>query len=168
MSRSRPPKRWTGLTLSEATVTDVWGFVEATRDADGATVLFIGPPGTGKTMAAELVGRELSLDLFRVDLSRVVSKYVGETEKNLAKVFNRAEHKDLILFFDEADALFAKRTEVKDSHDRYGNLETNYLMERIEEYSGLVIIAVNRREVIDEEVEQRFDYTIPFPARRTK
>lgn len=132
----------------------------------GVTALFAGPSGTGKTMAAAVIARELGLTLDRVDLKRVVSKYIGETEKHLQQVFEEAERSGGLLFFDEADALFGKRTEVKDSHDRYANLEVAYLLQRMEAYSGLVILATNRRNAIDETFLRRLDYVIEFPRRR--
>lgn len=111
----------------------------------GAYALFTGPRGTGKTMAAEVLARSLKLDFYRIDLSMVVSKYIGETEKNLDKIFSSAEKSGVILFFDEADALFGKRTETKDSHDRHANAETDYLLKRIETHEGIVVLATNLR-----------------------
>ncbi|QIG49840.1 AAA family ATPase [Nordella sp. HKS 07] len=131
----------------------------------GVSVLLSGPSGTGKTMAAEVVARDLDLDLFRVDLSRIVSKYIGETEKNLRAVFDAAETSGAVLFFDEADALFGKRSEVKDSHDRYANIEVSYLLQRMESYSGLAILATNMKNYFDPSFMRRIRYVIdiPFP-----
>ena len=122
-----------------------WGFGAEARHGKGLSALFGGPPGTGKTMAAEVIARELGLDLYKIDLSGVVSKYIGETEKNLARIFDEADSGNAILFFDEADALFGKRTEVTDAHDRYANIEISYLLQRMEEYEGVVILATNLR-----------------------
>lgn len=131
----------------------------------GVSVLLSGPSGTGKTMAAEVVARDLDLDLFRVDLSRIVSKYIGETEKNLRAVFDAAETSGAVLFFDEADALFGKRSEVKDSHDRYANIEVSYLLQRMESYGGLAILATNMKNHFDPSFMRRIRYVIdvPFP-----
>ena len=131
----------------------------------GVSVLLSGPSGTGKTMAAEVIASELNLDLFRVDLSRIVSKYIGETEKNLRAVFDAAETSGAVLFFDEADALFGKRSEVKDSHDRYANIEVSYLLQRMESYSGLAILATNMKNYFDPSFMRRIRYVIdvPFP-----
>src|SRR5262249_3696599 len=120
-----------------------WGFAERMSRGLGISVLFAGPPGSGKTMAAEVIANHLRLDLFRIDLSEVMSKYIGETEANLRRLFDAAEDGGAILLFDEADALFGKRTEVKDSHDRYANIEINYLLQRMEAYGGLAILATN-------------------------
>ena len=124
---------------------DEWGFRRRMPRGQGVIALFAGPPGTGKTTAAEAVAHALRQDLYRVDLSAVVSKYIGETEKNLAAAFDEAERASAVLFFDEADSLFGKRTEVKDAHDRYANLEVNYLLQRIETFTGLVLLATNRQ-----------------------
>src|SRR5690606_29032833 len=117
-------------------VNEEWGFATRTRGL-GVTALFAGASGTGKTLVAEVLANAVSLDLYRIDLSQVVSKYIGETEKNLARVFDAAEEGGAVLLFDEADALFGRRTEVKDSHDRYANVETSYLLQRMEAYRGL-------------------------------
>ena len=124
--------------------------------------LFYGPPGTGKTMAAQLLGKTLGRDVFRIDLSMIVSKYIGETEKNLAYLFDRAEGKDWILFFDEADALFGKRTAISDSKDKWANLEMSYLLQRMEEYQGLTILATNFKNNIDAAMNRRFQSTVYF------
>jgi len=129
----------------------------------GYRVLFFGPSGTGKTLTATLLGNELKKDVYRIDLSQVVSKYIGETEKNLEKVFAKAEHKNWILFFDEADALFGKRTSVQNSHDRYANQEVSYLLQRIEDYPGLLILASNFKNNIDSAFIRRFHTTVYFP-----
>ncbi len=140
-----------------------WGFDQKLAHGKGLSVLFSGPPGTGKTMAAEVIARELKLDLYKIDLSGVVSKYIGETEKNLAKIFHEAETSNAILFFDEADALFGKRTEVSDAHDRYANIETSYLLQKMEEYEGVVILATNLRENMDEAFTRRIRFVVEFP-----
>jgi hypothetical protein len=129
----------------------------------GYRSLFYGPPGTGKTMTACLLGKYTGRDVYKVDLALVVSKYIGETEKNLAKVFDQAQHKGWILFFDEADALFGKRSETKDAHDRYANQEVAFLLQRIESFDGIAILASNRRENLDEAFARRFESIIYFP-----
>jgi SpoVK/Ycf46/Vps4 family AAA+-type ATPase len=134
--------------------------------------LFTGPNRTGRTWAVRVLARELQLPLYRIDLSIVVSKYIGETEKNLGRVFDAAEDAGAILFFEEADALFGKRSEVKDSHDRYANAEVSYVLQRIEEFGGLTILATNRKEKLDPAFLRRFQFIIPIPltnrARPTK
>jgi hypothetical protein len=129
----------------------------------GYKALFFGPPGTGKTFTATLLGKHFSKDVYRIDLSQVVSKYIGETEKNLEKIFQKAENKNWILFFDEADALFGKRTSVSSAHDRYANQETSYLLQRIEDFSGLVILASNNKTNIDSAFLRRFNAIVHFP-----
>ena len=160
LARKLTPKyRWEDLVLPEdqraqlqeiclqftyrATVYGDWGFGRKLSLGKGLNVLFSGPPGTGKTMAAEVIVNELGLDLYKIDLSQVVSKYIGETEKNLDRIFAAAEDANAILFFDEADALFGKRSEVKDAHDRYANIEVGYLLQKMEEYEGIAILATN-------------------------
>ncbi|MFV0376443.1 MAG: ATP-binding protein [Mangrovibacterium sp.] len=133
------------------------------RVKPGFRVLFFGPPGTGKTMAACLLGKYTSRDVYRVDLSMVVSKYIGETEKNLSKLFDKAANKDWILFFDEADSIFGKRTGVRDAHDKYANQEVSYLLQRIETHPGLIILASNLKSNIDSSFTRRFNATIEFP-----
>ncbi|HZS03172.1 MAG TPA: ATP-binding protein [Chloroflexota bacterium] len=144
-------------------VYDAWGFAAKLSLGKGVNVLFAGPSGTGKTMAAEVIAHELGLDLYQIDLSRVVSKYVGETEKNLDRVFAEAETSNAILFFDEADALFGKRSEVKDAHDRYANVETGYLLQKMEAYEGVAILATNLRANLDEAFARRMHYSVEFP-----
>jgi hypothetical protein len=139
-----------------------WGMKK--RIKPGYRALFYGPPGTGKTLTATLLGKYTGKDVFRIDLSRVVSKYIGETEKNLSRLFDRAENKNWILFFDEADALFGKRTDIRDAHDKYANQEVAYLLQRIEAYNGLVILATNQRGNIDEAFIRRFQAVIHFPV----
>ena len=129
----------------------------------GCRALFFGPPGTGKTLTATVLGKATGRQVYKVDLSMVVSKYIGETEKNLAGLFDRAEHKDWILFFDEADALFGKRTQVRDAHDRYANQEVSFLLQRIETYNGLVILASNLASHVDEAFARRFEHAGPLP-----
>lgn len=140
-----------------------WGFDAKMSRGRGISALFAGPSGTGKTMAAEVLARHLRLDLYRVDLAGVVSKYVGETERNLRTIFDTADRSGVILFFDEADALFGKRTEVKDSHDRFANIEINYLLQRMEEYRGLAILATNRKADLDRAFLRRLRFLIDFP-----
>lgn len=142
-----------------------WGFGRKLALGKGLTVLFAGPSGTGKTMAADVIAGELGLDLYKIDLSSVVSKYIGETEKNLSRIFDEAETSNAILFFDEADALFGKRSDVKDSHDRYANIEVGYLLQRMEEYEGVAILATNLRKNMDEAFVRRLHFTLdlPFP-----
>lgn len=134
----------------------------------GYRSLFYGPSGTGKTLTASLLGKVLGLDVYRIDLSMVVSKYIGETEKNLEKIFQQAEYKNWILFFDEADALFGKRTSINDAHDRFANQEVSYLLQRVEDYSGVVILASNMRSNIDEAFVRRFQSIIYFPIPRVR
>ena len=145
------------------TVFGDWGFGRKLSLGRGLNVLFSGPPGTGKTMAAEVIANELRLDLYKIDLSQVVSKYIGETEKNLDRVFTAAERSNAILFFDEADALFGKRSEVKDSHDRYANIEIGYLLQKMEEYEGIAILATNVKQHIDEAFVRRIQVIVEFP-----
>lgn len=145
-------------------VYDEWGFGGPLGRARGITALFAGPSGTGKTLAAEVLAGELGVDLQRVDLAGVVDKYIGETEKHLGAVFDAAERSGALLFFDEADALFGKRTEVRDSHDRYANLEVDYLLQRMEAYPGLAVLATNRRRALDGAFLRRLRFVIEFPV----
>ncbi|MGB3182885.1 MAG: ATP-binding protein [Cyclobacteriaceae bacterium] len=142
-----------------------WGMIRKLKP--GYCALFYGPPGTGKSLTASLLGKRTGRDVYRIDLSKTISKYIGETEKNLAGIFDRAEHKDWILFFDEADALFGKRTNISDAHDRYANQEVSYLLQRIEEYNGLVILASNLKSNLDEAFTRRFQAMIQFPMPQT-
>ena len=174
-----PRARWDDLVLPEAQmqtlrhlaaqvshrmqVYETWGFAALGQRGLGVSALFAGDSGTGKTMAAEVLAHELELDLYRIDLSAVVSKYIGETEKNLRQVFDAAEEGGSILLFDEADALFAKRGEVKDSHDRYANMEVAYLLQRMESYQGLAILTTNLRSSLDRAFTRRLRFTIHFP-----
>jgi hypothetical protein len=146
-----------------STVYDSWGFSEKSSRGLGITVLFAGPSGTGKTMAAEVLAGALRLDLFRIDLSSVVSKYIGETEKNIRRVFDAAEAGGAVLLFDEADALFGKRSEVKDSHDRYANIEVSYLLQRMECYRGLAILTTNVKSALDPAFLRRIRFVVQFP-----
>jgi len=170
---------WTDLVLPEAqqeTLRDIvahvrhrakvyetWGFAAKGSRGLGITALFAGASGTGKTMAAEVLSGELRLDLYRIDLSSVVSKYIGETEKNLRRVFDAAEMSGAILLFDEADALFGKRSEVKDSHDRYANIEVGYLLQRMESYRGLAILTTNMKSALDTAFLRRIRFVVQFP-----
>jgi len=140
-----------------------WGFDRKLSLGKGLNVLFCGPPGTGKTMAAEVIARDLQVDLYKIDLSQVINKYIGETEKNLDRIFAAAENSNAILFFDEADALFGKRSEVRDSHDRYANIEIAYLLQKMEEYQGISILATNLRQNLDEAFVRRLQAIVEFP-----
>jgi hypothetical protein len=144
-------------------VYETWGFAGKGRRGLGVSALFTGVSGTGKTMAAEALARELRLDLYRIDLSSVVSKYIGETEKNLKQVFDGAEEGGVLLLFDEADALFGKRSDVRDSHDRYANIEVGYLLQRIENYQGLAILTTNLKSSMDTAFQRRLRVTVNFP-----
>ena len=144
-------------------VYETWGFAAKSSRGLGLSALFAGPSGTGKTLAAEVLANELRLDLYKIDLSQVVSKYIGETEKNLARVFDAAESGGAILLFDEADALFGKRSEVKDSHDRYANIEVSYLLQRMEAYRGLAILTTNMKQALDTAFLRRLRFIIEFP-----
>lgn len=177
--RIEPIARWEDLVLPEAqlqTLQDIarqirqrlkvyetWGFAGKSTRGLGISALFAGVSGTGKTMAAEVIANELHLDLYRIDLSQVVSKYIGETEKNLRRVFDAAEESSAILLFDEADALFGKRSEVKDSHDRYANVEISYLLQRMEAYRGLAILTTNMKEALDQAFLRRIRFVVQFP-----
>ncbi|NOY65347.1 MAG: ATP-binding protein [Nitrospirae bacterium] len=140
-----------------------WGFEKKLALGRGLNILFSGPSGTGKTMAAGIIAKELKLEMYKIDLSSIVSKYIGETEKNLNRVFNDTSSGNAILFFDEADALFGKRSEVKDAHDRYANIEINYLLQKMEEHEGIVILATNLSKNIDEAFSRRMHVTVEFP-----
>jgi len=176
--RVEPVSRWEDLILPEhqkvilsqivshvrnrLKVCDEWGFASKSARGMGLSTLFAGESGTGKTMAAEVLANELRLDLYRIDLSSVVSKYIGETEKNLRKVFDAAEDSGVILLFDEADALFGKRSEVKDSHDRYANIEVSYLLQRMEAYTGLAILTTNLKTSLDTAFQRRLRFVVQF------
>jgi SpoVK/Ycf46/Vps4 family AAA+-type ATPase len=151
-------------------VLDDWGFAEKVGRGLGLSALLSGPPGTGKTMIAGLMAQELGLDLYQVDLSKVVSKYIGETEKQLATLFEAAESGHAILLFDEADALFAKRTDVKSSNDRYANLEVNYLLQRMEAFAGITLLTTNHETAIDQAFLRRlaFHVRVPMPEERER
>jgi SpoVK/Ycf46/Vps4 family AAA+-type ATPase len=140
-----------------------WGFERKLSLGKGVNMLFSGSPGTGKTMAAEVIANDLQLDLYKIDLSQVVSKYIGETEKNLDRIFTLARNANGILFFDEADALFGKRSEVKDAHDRYANIEIAYLLQKMEEYEGITILATNLHQNLDEAFTRRVRFILEFP-----
>jgi hypothetical protein len=152
-----------GQVRHRATVYGRWGFDAGGHRGLGISALFTGPSGTGKTMAAEVLAGELRLDLFRIDLSGVVSKYIGETERNLRRVFDAAEEGGVLLFFDEADALFGRRGEVRDSHDRYANIEVNYLLQRMEAYRGVAVLATNLKAALDPAFLRRIRFVVPFP-----
>ncbi len=145
------------------TVLNEWGLGLRSGARSGINALFVGESGTGKTMSAQVIAHQLGLLLYRVDLSMIVSKYIGETEKNLNTIFEQAQSSNAILFFDEADALFGKRTEVKDSHDRYANIETAYLLQQIEDHDGIAILATNLRQNLDDAFIRRLDFVIEFP-----
>lgn len=177
--RIEPLARWDDLVLPEAQISllreiamhvrqrakvyENWGFADKTSRGLGISALFAGPSGSGKTMATEVLANELNLDLYRIDLSQVVNKYIGETEKNLRKVFDAAEHSGAILLFDEADALFGKRSDVKDSHDRYSNIECSYLLQRMESYRGLAILTTNMKQALDQAFLRRIRFAVQFP-----
>lgn len=162
--REREQLRHIALHVRHRTqVYESWGFVERSSRGLGISALFAGPSGTGKTTAAEVLANELQLDLFRIDLSQVISKYIGETEKNLSRVFDAAEQGAAVLLFDEADALFGKRTEVKDSHDRYANIEVSYLLQRMEAYRGVAILTTNRKSSLDQAFLRRIRFVVEFP-----
>ncbi|RMG63830.1 MAG: ATP-binding protein [Chloroflexi bacterium] len=144
-------------------VLETWGVGRKLAASAGVTALFAGPPGTGKTMAAEVIAADIGLDLYKIDLSGLVSKYIGETEKNLERIFAEAEHSNAVLFFDEADALFGKRSEVRDAHDRYANIEVSYLLQRMEAHNGLTILATNLRANLDEAFLRRLQFVVDFP-----
>jgi len=174
-----PRYRWSDIVLPEDSITqlrelcsraryqnvvlDEWGFDQRLSAGKGINALFAGPSGTGKTMAAEIVASELGYDLYQIDLSGIISKYIGETEKNLNRVFTAAENANAILFFDEADALFGKRSEVRDSHDRYANVEISYLLQKMEAHDGISILATNLRQNLDEAFVRRLAFTVHFP-----
>jgi hypothetical protein len=156
-------KEIAGQVSNRSQVYRAWGFGTKLNRGRGISALFAGPSGTGKTMAAEVLARNLRLDLYRIDLAGVISKYIGETERNLRNIFTAAERGGAILFFDEADALFGKRSEVKDSHDRYANIEVNYLLQRMEDFAGLAILATNRKSALDGAFVRRLRFIIDFP-----
>jgi len=174
-----PRAAWSDLVLPEDTVAQLreicaqvrqrarvlheWGFDRRLSLGKGLYALFVGPSGTGKTLGAEVIAASLGLDLVKVDLAAVVSKYIGETEKNLERIFQGAGRSDAILFFDEADALFGRRSEIKDAHDRYANIEVSFLLQRLEEYEGFVILASNLAQNIDESFTRRMQFTVEFP-----
>lgn len=145
------------------TVAHEWAQDSVHARTTGVTALFVGPSGTGKTLSAEALARELGLDLYRIDLAGIVSKYIGETEKNLDRVFTAAAHANAVLFFDEADALFGKRSEVKDAHDRYANIEVAYLLQKMEQFDGLAILATNLKQNLDDAFARRLTFTLNFP-----
>ncbi len=148
--------RWRHRVLEE------WGFAKKLAKGLGVSALFAGPPGTGKTMCASIIAAELALELYQIDLSRVVSKYIGETEKNLSEVFEAADWGNVLLLFDEADALFAKRTEVKSSNDRFSNMEVNYLLTRLEKFDGVAILTTNLEGSLDPAFKRRLTFRVPF------
>ena len=145
-----------------AKVYEEWGFGAKGTRGLGISALFAGSSGTGKTMAAEVLANDLRLDLYRIDLSQVVSKYIGETEKNLRRVFDAAEESGAVLLFDEADALFGKRSEVRDSHDRYANIEVSYLLQRMEAYRGLAVLTTNMKTLLDTAFLRRIRFVVEF------
>lgn len=140
-----------------------WGFGNKFSYGNGMSVLFYGAPGTSKTMAAQVMANRLGLPLLRVDLSQVTSKYIGETQKNIGKIFNEADKCECILLFDEADAIFAKRSDVSDAQDKYSNAETAYLLQRIEQYAGVSILATNLLQNFDDAFRRRISYMVHFP-----
>ena len=165
-------RRLRNQVLLRQEVLDGWEFRRLCPTTAGVTALFAGPSGTGKTMAAQVLARELELDLYRVDLATVVSKYIGETEKQLAAVFDEAERSNVLIFFDEADALFGQRTRVQDAHDRYANIEIDYLLQRLDTFRGVAILATNRKSDLDAAFLRRLrtivDFVAPAPAERLR
>ena len=143
-------------------VAEIVGYLTSLKPKAGTMALFAGPSGTGKTLSAKLLAAEIGLILYRIDLSSIISKYIGETEKNLDQVLETAAARDAILLLDEADALFGQRTDVTDAHDRYANADTNYLLQRIEQYPGLVIITSNRKGNLDEALLRKVRFTVDF------
>ncbi|MCP4263075.1 MAG: AAA family ATPase [Planctomycetes bacterium] len=178
VQRVEPKVSWEDLTLPQAKLSQLKEICKQAREihrtfrecefdrrlshGKGLKVLFSGPPGSSKTMAVEVIASDLEMPLYRIDLSAVVSKYIGETEKNLTKIFDSAESFNAILFFDEADALFGKRSEVKDSHDRYANIEINYLLQRMEEYTGIAVLATNLLQSLDKAFIRRMQFVVEF------
>ena len=144
-------------------VFDNWGFQNKFNLSTGLNILFFGEPGTGKTMAAEIIANELNLEIYKIDLSLIISKYIGETEKHINQIFKEAETSNAVLFFDEADAIFGKRSEIKDSHDRYANIETSYLLQKIEEHKEIVILASNFKRNIDEDFHSSYAFCNRIP-----
>jgi len=151
------------MVQSRAMVLEQWGLGRKLTAGAGISALFSGPPGTGKTLAAQIMANQLGIDLYRIDLSTVISKYIGETEKNLERIFTEAAQSNAILFFDEADTIFGKRSEVKDAHDRYANIEVGYLLQRMESYDGISILATNLRANLDDAFTRRLQFIINFP-----
>jgi SpoVK/Ycf46/Vps4 family AAA+-type ATPase len=178
-ARVRQAHTWNDLVLPPTTVRQIkeiaaavrfrhqvysdWGFDQRLISGRGLKVLFSGSAGTGKTMTAGIIARDLGLDLYKIDLSGIVSKYIGETEKNLDRIFRAAESGNAILFFDEADALFGKRSEVKDAHDRYANIEVAYLLQKMDDHDGVVVLASNLSRNLDEAFSRRMHYVVEFP-----
>ena len=173
----KPDRSWDDLIIPKAESIKLRDIVEQLKEKDsipvdrpvkqGIAALFTGQSGTGKTIAAEIIASALGLDLYRIDLSQVVNKYIGETEKNLKKIFDAAEEGGAILFFDEADALFGKRSSVTDSHNRYSNQEVSYLMQRLEEFPGLAILATNMKSNLSNAFKRKFRIVIRFPGKIT-
>jgi hypothetical protein len=162
-AQARTLRDITAQVRQRARVYEAWGFARRGARGMGVSALFAGPSGTGKTLAAEVIAAELRLDLYRIDLSQVVNKYVGETEKNLRRVFDAAEEGGAVLLFDEADALFGKRSAVKDAHDRYANIEVSYLLQRMETYRGLAILTTNLKDSLDTAFLRRLRFVVTFP-----
>jgi SpoVK/Ycf46/Vps4 family AAA+-type ATPase len=162
-SQKKILKEITIQVLQRTKVYNEWGFAAKSSRGLGISALFTGESGTGKTMAAEVLANALQLDLYRIDLSQVVNKYIGETEKNLKQIFDAAEDGGGILLFDEADALFGKRSDVKDSHDRYSNIEVSYLLQRMEVYRGLAILTTNMKSALDNAFLRRIRFIVQFP-----
>jgi SpoVK/Ycf46/Vps4 family AAA+-type ATPase len=159
----KPAATWEQLACSQGTLTKLRNICHDFSPGKGFICLFSGPSGTGKTLAAEVIANQFRLDLLRIDLSGMVSKYIGETEKNLNRLFDAAESGGMVLLFDEADALFGDRSEVKDSHDRYADIEINYLLQRMQAYLGLAILAINKKHV-DVVFLRRFRRIVEFPG----
>ncbi len=178
--RVEPKVSWEDLALPQVKLSQLKDICNRAREYDqmfgepgierslshskGLNVLFSGPPRSGKIMAAEAIASDLRMPLYKIDLMAVVNKYIGETERNLRRVFEAADRSDCVLFFDEADALFGKRTEVKDSHDRYANVDVAYLLQRMESFKGLAILTSNLKSALDEAFVRRLDCVIVFPS----
>lgn len=156
-------KEMVSMVQTRGLVLETWGLGKKLASGNGISALFSGPPGTGKTLAAQIMANQLGIDLYRIDLSTIISKYVGETEKNLERIFREASESNAILFFDEADTIFGKRSEVKDAQDRYANIEVGYLLQRMESYNGVAILATNLRANLDEAFTRRLNFIINFP-----
>jgi SpoVK/Ycf46/Vps4 family AAA+-type ATPase len=159
---------WDDLGVSKVTLDRLQYIGAQIKPGVSVRILFTGPPGTGKTLSAKILGNEMGMELYRVDLAAVISKYIGETEKNLSALFEHGQALDIVLLFDEADALFGKRSSVKDSDDRYGNLDTNYLLQKIEDYPGVVVLTSNSRDAFADTFIRRMTWDVDFTSAMPK